>query len=304
MDSSGRTSHSSAFGNSAQQNAIFDDLKLSLHCKIIHMKRIYYFFFTATFLVACSSQQKVTTAFETQQANLVFNGKLYAAAYMQKAAEYHALCLQAYNIARWRLDEALKLHSEKPRAIITDIDETILNNSAEEVHRDLLRKSFNTEDWNKWVALAAADTIPGAPSFLQYAASKGVEIFYISNRNEKDREATLKNLQKFNFPNADNTHLLVMQNSSSKESRRRQVMATYDVVLLLGDYLADFSDLWDKKTIDERLQNAKQQSALFGNRYIILPNPVYGDWESAIYQYKQLTAAQKDSAIKSGLKSY
>jgi len=146
--------------------------------------------------------------------------------------------------------------------------------------------------------------LPGSFSFFKYAASKNVEIFYISNRDENDRAGTLQNLQKFGFPNADNAHLLLRQNTSGKEVRRKQVMSDHDVVLLLGDNLSDFSDLFDKKSTDERLKAAQQLSAQFGSKYIVLPNPVYGDWENTIYQYKSLTTAQKDSAIKNQLKSY
>lgn len=255
-------------------------------------------------LFACTPSQKTTTT-QQQKSDLVTNGKLYASAYMQRAAEYHALCLQAYNIAAMRLYEFVQLSSSsKPKAIITDIDETILDNSANEVHQDLLGKSFDMVEWNQWTTMAAADTVPGALTFLKFAASQKVEIFYITNRDEKDRAGTLQNLQKFNFPNADSAHLIVMQNTSSKETRRRQVMADHNVLLLLGDNLGDFSSLFDKKSYEERLQNVQQQATQFGNRFIVLPNPVYGDWESVLYQYKPLTAAQKDSAIKRWLKNY
>ena len=248
------------------------------------MKLYYSSILFVLLFVACTSQRVVTTQ-QIQQSNLVNDGKLYASVYMQRAAEYHALCLQAYNIAHQRLDEILRTSSDsKPKAIITDIDETILDNSADEVHRDLQGKGFDPAEWNKWTAMAAADTIPGAFTFLKYAASKNVEIFYITNRDEKDKEGTLKNLQKFNFPNADNAHLFVRQNTSSKEARRQQVMADHDVVLLLGDNLADFSSLYDnRKPMEERLKATQELSAQFGNRFIVLPNPVYGDWESAMY---------------------
>ncbi len=254
-------------------------------------------------LIACNSSKKMTGS-SSPGPGLVIEGKLYATAYMQKAAEYRALCLQAYNIARLRLNELVTVPSGKPKAIITDIDETILNNSAEEVHHDLQGKGFDPSEWAQWTAMAAADTIPGGISFLKYASSKNVEIFYITNRDEKDREGTLKNLQKFNFPNADNAHLIVRKNTSSKEDRRQQVMADRDVILLMGDNLGDFSSLWDRKTQDERIQNVDHQAALFGSRFIVLPNPVYGDWESALYQYRSLTPAQKDSVIRAGLKNY
>jgi len=268
------------------------------------MRKVYALLLLTALLFACTPQKVVTTQ-TIQVPGLVIEGKLYASAFMQRAAEYHALCLQSFNIAHWRMDEILRTNTNtKPKAIITDLDETILDNSADEVHRDLQGKQFDPVEWNKWTAMAAADTIPGGFSFLKYAASKGVEIFYITNRDEKDREGTLKNLQKFNFPNTDNVHLLVRQNTSSKETRRQQVMADHDVILLLGDNLSDFSSLWDKKTMQERLQNVEQQSNLFGNRFIVLPNPIYGDWESAMYQYKPLSPVQKDSAVRSLLKGY
>ena len=49
--------------------------------------------------------------------------------YWQKnSAEYYALCIQAYNMAKFKVDKALISSSEKPLAIIADIDETVLNN--------------------------------------------------------------------------------------------------------------------------------------------------------------------------------
>ena len=268
------------------------------------MKTVYSFLILTGFFVACTPTKKTVNIPEGQKHSIAIQGKLFATAFMQRSAEYHALCLQAFNIAQMRLEEALKQSSAKSRAIITDVDETILDNSAEEVYRSLQGKSFNPVDWKKWTDMAAADTIPGALGFLKYAASKNVEIFYITNRDENDRAGTLKNLQKFGFPDADNAHLLVKQTTSGKEARRQQVMADHDVVLLLGDNLSDFSMLFDKKSVEERLHSAKELSAKFGNKFIVLPNPDYGDWELALYQYKQLSAVQKDSAIKSWLKSF
>ncbi|MBK5270864.1 MAG: 5'-nucleotidase, lipoprotein e(P4) family [Bacteroidia bacterium] len=267
------------------------------------MKPLYYPVLLLVFFIACAAPKNTTTT-KADQPGIAIHGKLFAVAYMQSAAEYHALCLQAYNIAKLRLDEALKQTFQKPRAIITDLDETALDNSANEVHQDLQAKGFDPVQWAEWTAMAKADTVPGALSFFEYAASKNVEIFYITNRDEKDRAGTLLNLQRLNFPNADNAHLLVRQNTSGKETRRQQVMADRDVVLLLGDNLSDFSDQFDKKSAEQRLLTVQQLSGQFSKRFIILPNPVYGDWESAIYQYKSLTPTQKDSAIKSRLKGY
>jgi len=267
------------------------------------MKLVYSSLF-ALLLISCSQSKKISSI-KDETAGIATQGKLFASLFQQRSAEYHALCIQAYNIARYRLDEILhNTTASKPKAIITDLDETVLDNSPAEIHQDLQGKGFDNTEWNKWTAKGEADTLPGSFSFFKYAASKGVEIFYISNRDENDRAGTLQNLQRFGFPNADNAHLLLRQNTSGKEVRRQQVIATHDVILLLGDNLSDFTDLFDKKTVDQRLTTVQQLSTEFGNRYIVLPNSVYGDWENAIYQYKSLTTVQKDSAIKSQLRSY
>ncbi|HEU0064916.1 MAG TPA: 5'-nucleotidase, lipoprotein e(P4) family [Flavisolibacter sp.] len=254
-------------------------------------------------LAACSVQKKTNDL--RISSPITVNGKLFTSAYMQKAAEYRALCFQAYNIARIKLDEKVTLITNKPKAIITDIDETVLDNSAFAVHQALQGKDYDQIDWYSWTAREEADTIPGAPSFLKYAGGKGIQIFYITNREERERKSTLINLQRYYLPNADNEHLIMRINESGKEHRRQHVMADYEVVLLLGDNLADFSTLFDKQTTDQRITNTNKIAEMFGDRYIVLPNPDYGDWESAIYQYNyKLTPLQKDSSIKSILKTY
>lgn len=256
------------------------------------------------FITACSSSKKATVPTSQSFSSLVADGKLFSSVFQQKAAEYKALCFQAYNIARLRLDHYTAL-SNKPIAIITDIDETILDNSPYAVHQSLLNQDYNQNSWYEWTARAEADTVPGAPTFFKYAASKNVTVFYITNREEKERAGTLKNLQKYNFPFADSIHLILRQNVSSKEPRRLAVASSFEIALFLGDNLADFSNLFDKKSEEERAQNTRDEAALFGSKFIVLPNPDYGDWESALYNYNyKLTLAQKDSVLKSRLKGY
>lgn len=265
------------------------------------MKKIY---IGVLFVVTACTTPKQVTKTAVLPENIPVTGKIFASLYQQRAAEYKALCLQAFNIARLRINENVQTGG-RPKAIITDIDETILDNSPYEVHQTLQGKDYEPASWYQWTARGRADTVPGAPAFLKYAASKGITIFYITNRDEKEREGTLLNLQKFNLPNADNAHLILRQGTSSKEIRRQQVAASHDIVLLLGDNLGDFSSLFDKRSMDEREQNTDILAAEFGKKFIVIPNPVYGDWESTVYKYSNtLTALQKDSVIKSLLKGY
>jgi 5'-nucleotidase (lipoprotein e(P4) family) len=231
-------------------------------------------------------------------------GKTWASIYQQRAAEYKALCFQAYNMAQLRLDEALKHKGTKPLAVITDIDETVLDNSPYNALRAINNQEFDLKTWKAWTAKGTADTVPGAPSFFRYAASKGVTVFYITNRDKDERSGTTKNLKLYNFPYADEQHIILRQNVSSKEARRQQVLAKYEIVLLCGDNLPDFDLVYDNKP-DEfgRLSATEKLKAQFGNKYIVIPNLAYGDFENALFKYNnKLTPAQKDSVIHSLIK--
>jgi len=246
------------------------------------------------------AQQAPVTAATTMD----INGKLWSSLWQQKAAEYRALCFQAYNIAHLRANQALLKRTKKPKAIITDIDETLLDNSPNAVSQALQGKGYEKAAWLNWTSKAEADTVPGAPSFLKYEAKKGIAVYYITNRSEAERASTLKNLQKYGFPNADDAHLfLKTTSSSSKEDRRQLVLKTHEVIMLLGDNLGDFSALFDGKTVDERLANTNAEVNKFGNQFIVLPNANYGDWENSLYDYKyNLTPEQKEAILRKALK--
>jgi 5'-nucleotidase (lipoprotein e(P4) family) len=257
--------------------------------------------FCLVILAACSTTKKVV---QTGGTSTVNNGKVWASLWQQRSAEYKALCFQAYNLAKLRLDEALKQTGGKPLAVVSDIDETILDNSPYDAQRAINNQEYDLATWKQWTAKAECDTVAGAPSFFKYAASKGVTVFYITNRDEDERPGTLKNLQRYNMPNADDAHLMLKTNSSSKESRRLQVLNQYNIVLLCGDNLPDFDKLYDNHpTESNRNTVTTQLTQQFGSRYIVLPNPSYGDWEGALFNFNyKLTPAQKDSIIKANLR--
>ncbi|MEP7263458.1 MAG: 5'-nucleotidase, lipoprotein e(P4) family [Bacteroidota bacterium] len=262
------------------------------------------FLLSFIFIASCQTSKK-TTKENTQPSSMMFGAKLYTAFYQQQAAEYKALCFQSYMLAKSALDAAMVNGTSLPAAIVTDIDETVLDNSMYAVKRALEEKEYSLESWHDWTGRSLADTLAGALTFFNYAKSRGAEIYYISNRDETERDGTLKNLQKFGFPDSDNEHLLLKQGTSSKEPRRLQVAEKHSIVLYIGDNLADFNILFDKKTTEERNQNMMKLHAAFGYQYIILPNPFYGDWEGSTFKYNYgLTPAQKDSVIRTVLHSY
>lgn len=264
--------------------------------KIFKMRRIFISTFIAFLLPFGLLAQK----------NVASGARDYTAAvlWQQRSGEYRALAFQAYNFARLSLIEQLKTaDTTKLNCVVVDIDETVLDNSP--LQGAELKKgiTYNPEDWTRWTSLAIADTVPGALGFLKFAASKNVEVFYITNRELSEHEGTLRNLQKHGFPYADETHLILKNGSSDKEPRRQKVLEKYHILLLCGDNLSDFSNVFYREHKDTREQVDLAQQ-LFGTKYIVLPNPMYGDWEKQFYKGKNLSESERSKQRTEGLKTY
>jgi 5'-nucleotidase (lipoprotein e(P4) family) len=228
----------------------------------------------------------------------------------QASGEWRALAYQACALARMLLDRDLRMNrrSRMRRAVVVDVDETVLDNSRYQGMLLKNRQNHDAQRWLDWVNRAEATAIPGAVEFLRYAASRGVRVFYVTNRKQAEKEGTAANLKKLGFPDVSDQTLLVRTdaNSSSKEPRRLAVSAKYRIVLLMGDNLNDFAEVFDKsRTVADRLAATDQNKEQFGTRFIVLPNAMYGDWESAIYDYNfKLTEEEKAARRKSYVKSY
>jgi acid phosphatase len=257
---------------------------------------------TFTLLGACASTQPVTTATQPARhddviAQCAATASLYtlnSVLWEQTSVEYRAVALQTYANARMMLDRALSdpawsalpnvaANSALPPAIALDLDETAFNNSAYQA-RLLKRGIVHTEEeFDKFEAEGSGSAIEGAADFLNYAASRGVKIFYITNRD--DVAGGRKILQRVGFPVADDAFLFKNAKpewtSSDKTSRREWVAARYRLLLLLGDDFNDFVAA-NGKTLQERDALFAQYKSYFGTKWFALPNAMYGSWENSI----------------------
>lgn len=211
-----------------------------------------------------------------------------AVAWRQTAAEYQALYYQAYNLATLRLDAALNAQKtgDKPLAVITDVDDTVLNPAPYWGYLVTQCKDFFEDAlWDKWVPDNQFLATPGSLAFFNYARSKGVEVFYVSSRDQGDRtlEYMIGNLKALNFPNADEQHVTALRDSSNKEPRQNEIAQTYNVVLKLGDSLNDFKRVYYVKDVDQRIKLMEADKDEFGKTFILLPNATDGHWLRAIF---------------------
>lgn len=231
-----------------------------------------------------------------------------ATLWMQRAAEYTISTEQIYRLATERLTTTIaapgtaaleqrdadpKELARLPTAIIVDLDETVLDNSFYQARRALAGGEYDEPSWQIWMRESSATAIAGAVSFLQAASRAGHKIFYVTNRECRAvdalpsdpcpaRTATLRNLEALGLPNAAEPGALSLRRerpeweSSNKTVRRAWIAKTHRIVALFGDDLRDFVD----RPIYEA--RATELMPLFGTRWFLLPNAMYGSWERSI----------------------
>ncbi|HTP58629.1 MAG TPA: 5'-nucleotidase, lipoprotein e(P4) family [Spirochaetia bacterium] len=228
-----------------------------------------------------------------------------ALSWMEASAEYRELCYQAYNLADMIVDKALAAPSDKPLAIIADLDETLIDNSAYDAGLVGTSSSYAGKTWTMWENAAMARGMPGASDFLNDVKGKHVEVFYVTNRDQAGLAGTIKNLQALGFPFADAKHVLVSTGSSDKQPRFDQVAKDYNVAVYMGDNANDLPIGTYHKSMADRNSLVDQNKAMFGTKFVALPNPTYGDWEGALAPgYFGLTPEKKDQARKSVLQTW
>jgi 5'-nucleotidase (lipoprotein e(P4) family) len=225
--------------------------------------------------------------------NDLLNGTLW----VTNSVEFKATAIAAYALAKIRLDEALADKSwtaateqtgdfqAKPPAIILDADETVIDNGAYESWLIKTGQDYSGKTWAAWVADAAAKAVPGAVDFTKYADSKGVKVFYVTNRTADQEDATRKNMEALGFPMGGNVDTFLMSKekedwTSKKGTRRAFVANDYRVLLLLGDNYGDFSDDYGSSEAD-RQKSFEANMAHIGHDWIFISNSEYGSFESA-----------------------
>ncbi|NMM62974.1 5'-nucleotidase, lipoprotein e(P4) family [Clostridium sp. P21] len=262
-----------------------------------------------TFAAAPQTQVVATSQVTSNYTQKDLNEQdVMALLWMQTSAEYRELCYQAYNAGKMQVDAALKNHKsgDKPLAIITDCDESVIDNTAYDAGHTGHNTAYASDSWAKWVDAAKADAMPGSKEFLQYLSSKGVDVFYVTNRDAKHgMQGTMKNLKDLGFPNADEKHLLLQTDKGNKQGRFDAVAKDYNVVFYMGDNENDLPIGTYGVSLDQRNAAADKNKDSFGTKFIALPNPSYGDFESAVASgYWGLSAAKKDEARKAPFKTW
>lgn len=267
---------------------------------------------TALFLNACATtaadksvvDPKPATAAVVESkpmmAALAPSDNLNAVLWQQTAAEYHANSLQSFKVAQTALEALLKQptmtaaveqtgnFSSLPPAVVVDVDETMLDNSAFQARLVKSNAVFAEANWTAWCNEKAALAVPGAREFTNFANSRGVRVIYLSNRDVDLTEVTRLNLAALGFSDTSNGATFLFRDKAhdmdTKGQRRTLAAKKYRLVMLVGDNLGDFNEGY-KATPDARRRLVTDFSDYWGSRWIMIANPTYGSWEQTLYGF-------------------
>lgn len=205
--------------------------------------------------------------------------------YVRDAEEYATLTRQVYRLATDAVNGSGRARMSGPWAVVLDLDETVLDNSTYQLERATYGAPFSTSSWNAWVQRIEAGVVPGVVDFVSSVRRLGGHIAWISNRDESTRAATILNLQRFSLWTDNDRLCLATDSTYPKKVRRREVTegrgacswngTATPVVVYVGDQMTDFPGP------GEADPDAGKDTA-FGRRFFILPNPMYGAWQTSV----------------------
>jgi 5'-nucleotidase (lipoprotein e(P4) family) len=230
-------------------------------------------------------------------------GLLYADLWVQTSGEYVACCLQTYRLAGDEVEREIARSREEerlardfrglPPAVVMDLDETVLDNGTYQSYLYLTGKTHSTDLFCQFVTenRSSIRLVPGAKDFIEGVESLGVPVVYITNRPDELRDVTIATLAQWGIntkglEDPANLRLLLETGSeSSKTPRRDLVRAKYRIIALVGDQLGDFADEFSPikdNTYRARIESVYEYKSMWGRRWFILPNSVYGQWQGVL----------------------
>ena len=196
--------------------------------------------------------------------------------WVRVSAEYEALVRQAYRLAEAHVEREARSRASGTWGVILDADETVISNLAYQIEQ---KGKHDETAWMAWVKRREATALPGAKAFLDRVRVLGGKIAIVTNRREPvcaDTKAVFAALSLVY------DEMLCRTDPSDKNPRFEAVakgtppstLPPLVIVAFVGDNIADFPNL------SQAIRGQDAAFAEFGTRYFVLPNPMYGSWET------------------------
>ena len=201
--------------------------------------------------------------------------------WVRSSAEYVAVVVQTYRLATRQIEQAAVGKAPGAWAVVLDADETVISNLAYQTERAKAGLPFTPESWAAWVARREATPLPGAAPFLARIKALGGRIAIVTNRRQSECADTAA---VFRAHALDYDLMLCRPDAgpSDKNPRFQAIAAgtaapsvpALEIVAFVGDNILDFP--W----LTQKLRDGGAGAFTdFGQRFIVLPNPMYGSWQ-------------------------
>jgi 5'-nucleotidase (lipoprotein e(P4) family) len=204
--------------------------------------------------------------------------------WVRDSTEFAWLTTQTYRLAAESVKRQSKRLKKGKWAVVLDVDETVLDNSTYQLERAAYGVGYEKGSWYAWCERRAATPVPGVKHLLDAVRDAGGKVVFITNRDEVSRTATRDNLAAYDLFVEGDTLCLGDENDETytKVARRADARAgegrcnpgnPVQVVAYFGDNIHDFPDAGEEDV---------DWGAQFGERYFVLPNPLYGGWARGV----------------------
>lgn len=175
----------------------------------------------------------------------------------------------------------------KPRAVVFDVDETLLQNLGFEYWQAATGHGYDPKVWDAWerTGYAHVAPMPGAVTALRRMRAAGLTMVFNTNRSVANADPTAKAIDGAGLGPAVHGETLFLKGDdamgSAKDGRRATIAARYCVVAMAGDNLGDFSDRFNDRDLSAAARRRMAASGapaqqLWGQGWFLLSNPVYG----------------------------
>ena len=199
--------------------------------------------------------------------------------WVRTSAEYRALASQVYRAAASRLPALTKGLAPGSWGVILDADETVFDNSEYQRRRSEVDSAWTRPSWDSWCNERAAGAVPGAVEFTNTVHKLHGRVAIVTNRSDAVCPATRDNLVALGV--VPDILLCQAPGEGDKNPRFQRVqnggvvagIPALKVVEWIGDNIQDFPGLTQES------KNDSTAIANFGQRYFVVPNPMYGSWD-------------------------
>jgi 5'-nucleotidase (lipoprotein e(P4) family) len=202
--------------------------------------------------------------------------------WVRESAEYRAAVLQTYRNVQAHIEDASRTRTAGRWAVIFDADETLIDNSRYQLDRAGIGEGFSPASWDAWVKRREAVALPGAADLLGRIRNLGGRIAIVTNRlgSQCDDTAAVFASEKLVY---DAMLCRPDGAASDKNGRFADIAAgrsaagatPLEVLAFVGDNILDFPGLTQATS-----RQPRQGFAEFGGRFFVIPNPMYGSWQT------------------------